>query len=116
MRAEQRSAERMQMIKRVTAFLVGALCVTAGIVLPLPIGAGAADVALAPTDSLPHAVREAPTEVQEAYRFAVANPELLKVIPCYCGCEMFQHRDNYACYVDEVKTDGTVVYSDHGLG
>jgi len=103
-------------MKGTKLFLGWILCVLTGTVLLAPVRAGAADVTLAPADSLPQAVLEAPTEVQEAYRFAVANPELLKVIPCYCGCEMFQHRDNYACYVDEVKPDGTVVYSDHGLG
>jgi hypothetical protein len=96
------------------------LLVTAGVLVSACLtfagGARAAGVQFGPVDSLPTAVREAPADVQEAYRFAVANPELLKVIPCYCGCEVFQHRDNYACYVDDVKPDGTVIYSDHGLG
>jgi len=96
------------------------LLIAAGLLLGasfgLPARAPAADLQMGSADSLPQAVREAPTEVQDAYRFAVANPELLKLIPCYCGCEMFQHRSNYACYVDDVKPDGTVVYSDHGLG
>jgi len=82
----------------------------------LPMRAGAADVTLAPVESVPQEVRDAPADVQEAYRFAVANPDLLKLVPCYCGCEMFQHQDNYACYVEDVKADGRVVYSDHGLG
>lgn len=104
------------MTKRGTASLVLTLCLLASAPTLFPPRAGAAEWKLAPVDTLPAAVREAPAEVQEAYRFAVANPDLLKVIPCYCGCEMFQHRDNYACYVDEVKPDGTVIYSDHGLG
>jgi len=103
-------------MKRRSALLLVGLCLIASAPVLLPTRAGAADLNLAPVDSLPQSVREAPTEVQEAYRFAVANPGLLKIIPCYCGCEMFQHRDNYACYVDEVRPDGSVVYSDHGLG
>lgn len=103
-------------MKRTGPFLGWFIGLFTGAFLLAPMGIEASDVNLAPASSLPQAVREASTEVQEAYRFAVANPELLKAIPCYCGCEMFQHQDNYACYVNEVKPDGTVIYSDHGLG
>lgn len=42
----------------------------------------------------------------EAYRFAVANPDLLSQIPCYCGCAKLgePHKSNKHCYL---KDDGT---------
>jgi hypothetical protein len=56
---------------------------------------------LAPLDQMPDYVQDAPREVQEAYRFAVANPDLLKQIPCFCGCNSIGHMNNLDCYVDE---------------
>jgi hypothetical protein len=54
--------------------------------------------------------------VREAYQFAVANPDLMKQIPCYCGCGAMGHTSNYACYVKGVKPDGSVDFDDHALG
>ncbi len=53
--------------------------------------------------------REAPPEVKEAYRFAVANPQVLQYMPCYCGCVQDGHTSNKSCYVKEFRRDGTVV-------
>ncbi len=75
-----------------------------------------ASLALAPFEQMPPKVRTAPQEVRDAYRFAAANPEVLRKIPCYCGCEDLGHRDNYACYVEEVRPDGSVAFSEHGFG
>jgi len=93
-----------------------AVCLTGCAASPLSAGAGSAEAPPGGPDALPQEVRDAPGAVQEAYRYAVANPELLKTIPCYCGCEVVQHRSNYDCYVAEVLPDGSVLYSDHGLG
>lgn len=54
---------------------------------------------LAPVSELPAEVLDTKPEVQEAYRFAMANPELLKKIPCYCGCNTVGHMNNLECYV-----------------
>jgi len=80
--------------------------------------AGASDraYALAPVDVLPEQVRQAPVPVQEAYRFAVANPEVLTQLPCYCGCGAMGHTSNYACYVAGENPDGTLRFDDHALG
>ncbi len=59
--------------------------------------------------------RAAP-EVQEAYRFAVAHPDVLQFIPCYCGCVNQGHRSNRDCYVREVRADGSVVLDPMGFG
>lgn len=59
-------------------------------------------LAMAPLPEMPDYVQQAPREVQEAYRFAVANPELLQQMPCYCGCNAMGHMNNLDCYVDEL--------------
>lgn len=41
---------------------------------------------LAPENVLPPDIAKAPEEVCEAYRFAIANRDTLRYIPCYCGC------------------------------
>ncbi len=70
---------------------------------------------MAALDQMPADVRSAPATVREAYQFAVANPELLQQIPCYCGCGAMGHTSNYACYVAGVDANGTVTYDSHAL-
>ncbi len=72
--------------------------------------------ALAPLSQMSDQVQAAPVVVQEAYRFAVANPEVMKEIPCYCGCGAMDHHSNYNCYVKSVDDSGTVTFDDHALG
>ena len=39
--------------------------------------------------------------MREAYQFAVDHPDLLRAIPCYCGCSYEGHRHNLDCYFDD---------------
>jgi hypothetical protein len=79
-------------------------------------GAQAAhEIKLAPLSDMPEGVRRASTTVVESYQFAVANPEILKEIPCYCGCGPMGHASNYACYVQS-DAGGEVVFDAHALG
>lgn len=78
--------------------------------------AGAQDMKMAPLSSLPQEMQIAPATVREAYQFAVANPDALKNVPCYCGCGKVGHTSNFACYVKQVNSDGTIVYDNHALG
>jgi len=73
------------------------------------------DIAMAPVRDLPRDVQNAPTTVREAYQFAVANPEVLKQIPCYCGCGSVGHTSNYSCYVQSYEV-GNFVFDTHALG
>jgi hypothetical protein len=55
-------------------------------------------------------------KVLEAYQFAVAHPEVLNYMPCYCGCyEEDSHTSNTNCFVDNVKED-TVTLDTMGFG
>lgn len=78
-----------------------------------PKHAGGVDHAVAMTDAgaMPMSVQRAPRTVQEAYRFAAANPEALEQIPCYCGCGGMGHISNYSCFW---QTGGRV--DEHALG
>jgi protein-disulfide isomerase len=81
-------------------------------------GKTGADTALklAPISALSSDVRQLPAKVQEAYRFALANPDVLDVIPCYCGCNQVGHENNRMCYVQSETADGQVVFDSHALG
>lgn len=78
---------------------------------------GTATVSMVPEADLPAEVAAAPANVKEAYRFAVANPELLHEIPCFCGCVASGHTSNYSCYVVEDADSGPAVqFDNHALG
>ena len=74
------------------------------------------DLNMAPMTGMPAGVQSAPVSVQEAYQFATANPEIMKQIPCYCGCGSIGHTSNYDCYVSKVDERGVITYDDHALG
>ena len=60
-------------------------------------------------------LRSAP-EVQQAYRFAIARPEVLQYIPCFCGCGSSGHKSNKDCYVREIRSDGSVLLDPMSFG
>jgi hypothetical protein len=74
------------------------------------------DIKMAAMADVPDAVQKAPATVQQGYQFAVANPDVLKEIPCYCGCGAMGHTSNYACYVKGKNADGSTVFDTHALG
>lgn len=61
---------------------------------------------------LPSFAKENP-EVEEAYRYAAANPEVLQYVPCFCGCGNIGHRHNGDCYVQERYEDGRITFTSH---
>ncbi len=73
-------------------------------------------LAMAAMEDMPTAVQAAPVTVREAYQFAVANPETLEALPCYCGCGPIGHKSNYDCYVVGSETSGALTFDSHALG
>ena len=71
---------------------------------------------MASMDGMPAEVKNAPVTVQQAYQFAVANPDALKAFPCYCGCGKMGHTSNYSSYVQDVDNAGKITYDTHALG
>ena len=78
-------------------------------------GAESGHLKMASLDGMPEDVKMASETTRESYRFAVANPEILEEIPCYCGCGDMGHHSNYACYVQSDE-NGKIVYDGHALG
>ena len=44
--------------------------------------------------------------VRAAYAYAVRREDVLKYIPCYCGCERQGHRSNHDCFVKSKTAAG----------
>ncbi len=74
------------------------------------------DLRMMPMSQMPAEVQSAPVTVQTAYQFATANPEIMKNIPCYCGCGNVGHTSNYSCYVSSVDAKGAITFDNHALG
>jgi hypothetical protein len=56
-------------------------------------------------------VTEAGPEVRRLYEFQITHGELMRYMPCFCGCGDFAgHRSNRDCYVRRVNRDGSVVF------
>ena len=58
-----------------------------------------------------------PGDIRDAYEFALARPDVLQYVPCYCGCGLNAgHSSNLDCFIDGVRSDGAVAFDDHGSG
>ena len=58
----------------------------------------------------PSFVTDADAEVKGLYEFQITHGQLMRFIPCYCGCgKDAGHRSNRDCYVKRIDADGTVV-------
>jgi len=93
--------------------LIGLLALTA---LPACSTQGTTELHMISMDQMPAEVQSAPVTVQEAYQFSAANPDVMKDIPCYCGCGDIGHESNYACYVSDVDDKGSITFDNHALG
>lgn len=97
-------------------FVLGAGALMASLIAVLvlwPDGSGKTPQAytLAPESALPAIVRRASRRVQETYRFAMANRETLRWIPCFCGCGTKEGHTSIAdCHIKDIKPDGSVVF------
>jgi hypothetical protein len=100
------------MLKRLLSTLVVIALLT-----PLILATGCAaspahEMKMAPMSDMPVKVQNAPSRVREAYQFAIANPDALKNVPCYCGCGAIGHTSNYSCYYNEAAR----TFDEHALG
>ncbi|MEK4357779.1 PCYCGC motif-containing (lipo)protein [Paenibacillus sp. FSL M7-1455] len=67
-------------------------------------------------DKLPTFLDPLDPMLKTAYSTAGEVKEILKSIPCYCGCgDSAGHQSNLNCFIKEVNPDdGSVVWDDHG--
>jgi Protein of unknown function with PCYCGC motif len=50
------------------------------------------------------------------YEFAARHPEVLKYVPCFCGCERMGHQGNHDCFVAKRDSSGHVTaWETHGM-
>jgi hypothetical protein len=59
----------------------------------------------------PEFVMSAGDEVRQLYEFQVVNGDLMRWIPCFCGCHLEDgHRNNRDCYIEAVNPDGSIIF------
>lgn len=68
------------------------------------------EIKMASLAEMPDYVQTSAPEIQEAYRFAAANPEILRHISCFCGCNSLGHTSNLECYVNEAGFDNHAAF------
>ena len=61
----------------------------------------------------PGYVKQLPNAGQEAYRFALARPDVLQWLPCYCGCQGIPHKSNLDCFFQRREVQGNYRYEEH---
>jgi len=101
--------------KRFWFFLTLALVIIGSLTAGCSVTPDDHKLKMASLDSMPQDVKTSPVTVQQAYQFAVANPDVMKQIPCYCGCGKVGHTSNYSCYVAGEK-NGKIEYDLHAVG
>ncbi|MGG0655234.1 PCYCGC motif-containing (lipo)protein [Rummeliibacillus pycnus] len=69
----------------------------------------------ASANKLPSFLDNQSEDLKLVYTAAGQATEVLKWMPCYCGCaESANHKSNLNCFIKKVKDDGSVVWDDHG--
>ena len=58
---------------------------------------------------------QATPSLKQAYAFAATHYEVLRYIPCYCGCNG-QHKDNFECYWKHDGNGNPTEYEEHAYG
>ncbi len=61
----------------------------------------------------PDYVTALPDAGKAAYAFALARPDVLQWLPCYCGCAGMEHRSNLDCFFQRREVKGTFAYEEH---
>ena len=115
------SADTQMVRVRRPFFLLGVIALTLGLIIIAFAWLGTSGkvshaYALAPEAALPASIRQAPPNVRDAYRFAIANRDILGNIPCYCGCGTERHKSNADCYIKDVRPDGSIVFDPMSFG
>lgn len=104
------------MIRRLTFLSLILLVLLPAFLTGCASGEEAGALKMASLSDMPAEVKDSPVTVQDAYRFNVANPEIMQEIPCYCGCGGVGHTSNYSCYVQEDDGKGNITFDGHALG
>jgi hypothetical protein len=64
----------------------------------------------------PRLLPRPPEVIRTVYRFAAEHPEVLRYIPCFCGCNEMGHRSSEDCFVkNRSKTGAVTEWNEHGI-
>jgi hypothetical protein len=59
----------------------------------------------------PAFITQAGGDIQGLYAFQVVNGDIMRFMPCFCGCHLEDgHQNNRDCYIERVNPDGSVVF------
>ena len=84
---------------------------------PKPSGPIRVAVSVPPLPSVGFAPVRPMDVVRATYDFAANHPEILRYVPCYCGCGEQGHKANESCFVARRDQKGNVLEWDtHGFG
>ena len=61
----------------------------------------------------PGYVQTADARTAEAYAYAIARPDVIDWMPCYCGCVAMDHRNNADCYLKPREEGDPMVFDEH---
>lgn len=103
---------------RVLAVIVGLLLIGSTVlgVTSTDTPASVPTSILAFSGALPPLVHQAGPQAVDAYSAALKSPDVLRAVPCTCGCvDLLGHENNLDCYVDKSHSEDTVSLSTHGL-
>jgi hypothetical protein len=66
--------------------------------------------------AMPDFVQNAPARVKDSYLYAVAQPDDLAAVPCYCGCGKMGHKSNLSCFIRDNAKEATPIFEPHASG
>jgi Protein of unknown function with PCYCGC motif len=72
--------------------------------------------ALPPLPVVQFALARPEPMLRAAYEFAARHPDVLRYMPCFCGCERNGHGNNEDCFIEGRDGNGKPRWSPHGLG
>jgi hypothetical protein len=52
-------------------------------------------------------------QTQEAYAYALYHPQVVRWMPCYCGCGGMGHRSNLDCYLKPGRPGSRTAFEEH---
>lgn len=65
--------------------------------------------------NLPGFLKGSDHQISEIYQLVAAHPDVVKQIPCYCGCgSSVGHRSSFNCFIAEMKKDA-ITWDSHGM-
>jgi hypothetical protein len=67
-------------------------------------------------ETLPSFLENKDQKIKQIYKIVAHNADLLKYIPCFCGCgESVGHTSNLDCFISQIKSNGAVVWNSHAI-